>query len=226
MSVEPWDRREYPDPADPISEYIVFIDKQILFYKGKKSQPHDDSPPSGSDKGKIHTIIAKHIFEKDEQYQNMYAEDQAKFMQAVGNCLTYLKGKYKTHHACFKQMGTGVNLLAQVLADFPWYDDLDEIWRDNSMERKSASPPNPGQHIEHPMVVVHDAHNAPDVEDKHIDSALNPLEDHPPTNPSCNIKDHLPYNTMDVDVNPDFTMCEELDYGGIELQHADTMQED
>ncbi|KAG2742980.1 hypothetical protein P692DRAFT_20879120 [Suillus brevipes Sb2] len=110
------------------------------FYEGKKSQPHNDGPPSGSDKGKIHAVITKHIFEKDEMYRSVYAEDQAKFTQAVGNRLTYLKGKYKTNRAHFKQTGAGinpedpgaaVNLLAQVLNDFPWYEDLDEIWRDN-----------------------------------------------------------------------------------------------
>ncbi|KAG2052556.1 hypothetical protein BDR06DRAFT_1021982 [Suillus hirtellus] len=115
-------------------------DHCILFYEGKKSHPSDDGPPSGSDKGKIHAVIAKHIFENDEMYQLMYAEDQMKFTQAVGNRLTYLKGKYKTHRARFKQTGTGVNLeepgaavnlLAQVLSDFPWYEDLNEIWRDN-----------------------------------------------------------------------------------------------
>ncbi|KAG1775878.1 hypothetical protein EV702DRAFT_1233268 [Suillus placidus] len=156
---------------------------------------------------------------------NMYAEDQAKFTQAVGNHLTYLKGKYKTHRARFKQTGAGVNLLAQVLADFPWYDDLDEIWRDNPAyaaktfssapgtdhagdlkaltqptnkgKGKMPPPPNPDQCIEHPMVDVHDTPNAPDVEDEH-----------------------------DVDINADFTMGEELDYDGIEPQHTDTMQED
>ncbi|KAG1795227.1 uncharacterized protein BJ212DRAFT_1306655 [Suillus subaureus] len=113
---------------------------------GKKSQPNNDGPPSGSNKGKIHAVITKHIFEKDEMYKSMYAEDQAKFTQAMGNRLTYyvshilpppfLKGKYKTNCAHFKQTGAGinpedpgtaVNLLAQVLNDFPWYEDLDEI---------------------------------------------------------------------------------------------------
>jgi hypothetical protein len=62
-------------------------DRRILFYEGRKSH-HDDGPPSGSDKGKIHAVIAKQIFEKDEMYQLMYAEDQMKFTQAVGNRLT------------------------------------------------------------------------------------------------------------------------------------------
>ncbi|KAG2335558.1 hypothetical protein BDR05DRAFT_1006680 [Suillus weaverae] len=87
-------------------------------------------------------------------------------------------------------------------------------------------PPDPAQCIKHPMVDVHDTPNAPDVEDERVDSAFNPLEGHPPTNPSCDIDDHLPYHTTDVDINADFTMGEELNYDGIELQHADTMQED
>ncbi|KAG1829453.1 hypothetical protein EV424DRAFT_1535785 [Suillus variegatus] len=171
-------------------------DRRILFYEGKKSHTSDDGPPSGSDKGKIHAVIAKHIFENDEMYQSMYAEDQMKFTQAVGNRLTYLKGKYKTHRARFKQTGAGVNpeepgaavnLLVQVLSDFPWYEDLDEIWRDNpapdatkeQRKRKSLPPPDPDD----PMIIGDDA----PVEDEHIDSA----EGHPPANP---LEDHFPAN--------------------------------
>ncbi|KAG2049423.1 hypothetical protein BDR06DRAFT_1068518 [Suillus hirtellus] len=190
-------------------------DRHILFYEGKKSHPSDDGPPSGSDKGKIHAIIAKHIFKNNEMYQLMYAEDQTKFTQAVGNRLTYLKGKYKTHRVRFKQTGAGVNpeepgtavnLLAQVLSDFLWYEDLDEIWRDNpayaaktfssapgmdhagdfkaltqprSKGKGKASPPNPDD-----LMIIGD--DAP-VEDKYVDGAeghppASPLEDHPPTN--------------------------------------------
>ncbi|KAG0693944.1 hypothetical protein DFH29DRAFT_815849, partial [Suillus ampliporus] len=93
-------------------------DCRILFYEAKRSRPNDDSPLSGSDKGKIYAVIAKHIFEKDQ----------------------ILKGKYKSHRGRFKQTGAGVNpedpgatvnLLAQVLNDFPWYEELDNIWKDN-----------------------------------------------------------------------------------------------
>ncbi|KAG2051223.1 hypothetical protein BDR06DRAFT_1022783 [Suillus hirtellus] len=197
-------------------------DCHILFYEGKKSHPSDDGPPSGSDKGKIHAVITKHIFKNDEMYQSMYAKDQTKFIQAVGNCLTYLKGKYKTHRACFKQTGAGVNLeepgaavnlLAQVLSNFSWYEDLDEIWRDNPMglqspdatkeQRKRKSlPPNPDD-----LMIIGD--DAP-VEDEHVDSAkghpsTSPLEDHPPTNaPPANAPpaNAPPINTPPVNAPP------------------------
>ncbi|KAG1812014.1 hypothetical protein EV424DRAFT_1542320 [Suillus variegatus] len=220
-------------------------DRRILFYEGKKSHTSYDGPPSGSDKGKIHAIIAKHIFENNEIYQSMYAEDQMKFTQAVGNCLTYLKGKYKTHRARFKQTGAGVNpeepgaavnLLAQVLSDFPWYEDLDEIWRDNpayaaktfssapGAKEKEKPPPPPDP--DDPMIIGDDA----PVEDEHIDSA----EGHPPTNP---LEDHFPANpppanpppthdppAHDPPANPppDFAMGEELGYDEQDV----TMQED
>ncbi|KAG2108252.1 uncharacterized protein F5147DRAFT_652971 [Suillus discolor] len=183
-------------------------DRHILFYKGKKSHPSDDGPPSGSDKGKIHAVIAKHIFKNDKMYQSMYAEDQTKFTQAVGNRLTYLKGKYKTHHARFKQTGAGVNLeepgtavnlLAQVLSDFPWYA----------------------------MIIGDDA----PVEDEHVHSA----EGHPPANPPpTNPPPANPPPTNNSPINPppahdpptnpppNFAMGEELDYDEQDV----TMQED
>jgi hypothetical protein len=91
----------------------------------------------------------------------------------------------------------------QVLNDFPWYEDLDEIWRDNpayaaktfssapgtdragglkaltqqkSKGKGKASPPPAPDHTEDSMIVVDDAPNT-------RDDALNPLEDHPPANP-------------------------------------------
>ncbi|KAG1759519.1 hypothetical protein EDD22DRAFT_849186 [Suillus occidentalis] len=84
---------------------------------GKKSQPNNDGPPSGSDKGKIHAVITKHIFEKDEMYKSV------------------LKGKYKTNCVRFKQTGARINpedpgaavsLLVQVLNDFPCTHDLED----------------------------------------------------------------------------------------------------
>ncbi|KAG1810284.1 uncharacterized protein HD556DRAFT_1435996 [Suillus plorans] len=226
-------RWETPN-CNQMSAFVTYLsthpaNHQILFYKGKKFHPSDDSLPSGSDKGKIHAVIAKHIFKKDEMYQLMYAEDQTKFTQAVGNCLTYLKGKYKTHCARFKQTGTGVNpeepgaavnLLVQVLSDFPWYEDLDDIWRDNSAyaaktflaKEKEKPLPLPINDPDDPMIIIDNAPNTHDVEDKHIDSA----EDHPPA-----VNDYLPHDTMDPVIDS-FTMGEELNYDEQDI----TMQED
>ncbi|KAG2106170.1 uncharacterized protein F5147DRAFT_653926 [Suillus discolor] len=154
-------------------------------------------------------------------YQLMYAEDQTKFTQAVGNHLTYLKGKYKTHHAHFKQMGTGVNPEKPVTAVNLLY--LDEIWTDNPVyaakafsstsgtdhvgDLKSLTQPQSKEkgkgkaflplNSDDLMIINDNAPNTRDVEDKHIDST----EDHPPTNP---LKDHSPTNPLEdhPPVNP------------------------
>ncbi|KAG1856334.1 hypothetical protein DFJ58DRAFT_727166 [Suillus subalutaceus] len=217
-----WEKDE-KQAMDQCREHLDIY--QLKIDKGKKSQPNDDGPPSGSDKGKIYAVIAKHIFQKDEMYKSMYAEDQAKFTQAVGNHLTYLKGKYKTNHTRFKQTGAGinpedpgaaVNLLAQVLNDFPWYEDLDEIWRDNpayaaktflsapAKEKKKPPPPDPDGYIEDSMAVIDNAPNTCDVEDERVDSAANP---------SCSVKTNLPYDTTEPVINDDFTMEVEREEG-------------
>ncbi|KAG2357668.1 hypothetical protein BDR07DRAFT_1379977 [Suillus spraguei] len=96
----------------------------------------NEDHPSGSDKTKIHAVIAHHVFENDHEYHDLYSGEPAKFMQAMSNHLTYLRNKYKKSRSCFSQTGTGVdpsqpntgaNLLEQVILDFLWYKALDEI---------------------------------------------------------------------------------------------------
>ncbi|KAG1791494.1 hypothetical protein EV424DRAFT_1354953, partial [Suillus variegatus] len=44
--------------------------------------------PSGSQKNHIWAVIAEVIFEKDEEYKDVYAEDKHKFTMAVSNHIT------------------------------------------------------------------------------------------------------------------------------------------
>ena len=65
------------------------LDSHILFYEGKKSATptasSNEERPSGKDKGEIHRVLAKLIFEGDSEYSAAYAEDTKKFDIAVGN---------------------------------------------------------------------------------------------------------------------------------------------
>ncbi|KAG1799489.1 uncharacterized protein HD556DRAFT_1439869 [Suillus plorans] len=107
-------------------------DARTLFYEGKKTASSStEECPSGRDKGDIHRILLKLIFEKDSEYSALYAEDLKKFDVSVGNrCTAKL---FRDHHDKFNKTSTGVTLLdehaaanlhKQVLLEFPWYDQL------------------------------------------------------------------------------------------------------
>ncbi|KAG0706451.1 hypothetical protein DFH29DRAFT_872231 [Suillus ampliporus] len=107
-------------------------DARTLFYEGKKTATSSsEERPSGRDKGDIHRILSKLIFEKDSEYSAAYAEDPKKFDVSVGNrCTAKL---FRDHHDKFNKTGAGVtpldenaatNLHKQVLLEFLWYDQL------------------------------------------------------------------------------------------------------
>ncbi|KAG1850689.1 hypothetical protein F4604DRAFT_1934373 [Suillus subluteus] len=115
---------------------------------------NNEPAPSGN-KSKIWADIAQQVFKDDTEYGSMYAEEKSKFTQVAGNRLSYLRTKYKKHHSRFKQTGAGVspldasgakNLREQVMMDFPWYDALDGLWKDNlafAPWKGKAPPPVP-----------------------------------------------------------------------------------
>ncbi|KAG2030612.1 hypothetical protein BDR03DRAFT_986979 [Suillus americanus] len=127
--------------TDVLVQYLSVssADCRILFNEGGR-KPDDEGPPSGSDKTKIYAEIARHVFEKDNEYSKLYSEEPGKFTQAMSNRLNYLRAKYKKFHSRFSQTGAGVdpsqpdarnNLLEQVVLEFPWYEALDDIWKHN-----------------------------------------------------------------------------------------------
>lgn len=101
----------------------------MLFNELKKScNPAISEPnPSGSQKNHIWAVIAEVIFEKDEEYKDVYAEDKHKFTMAVSNHITQcvfpplicinslknlsLRNKYKKQCTRFHQTGAGINPL-------------------------------------------------------------------------------------------------------------------
>ncbi|KAG2346328.1 hypothetical protein BDR05DRAFT_945910 [Suillus weaverae] len=113
---------------------------RVLFYESKKACDPSINEPSPGSKSKIWANIAEAVFHHNTEYGTTYIEDRNKFVNAVNNCLTYLKTKYKKHRASFRQTGAGVNpldasraknLREQVLIEFPWYDLLDGLWKDH-----------------------------------------------------------------------------------------------
>ncbi|KAG2040830.1 hypothetical protein BDR03DRAFT_1007614 [Suillus americanus] len=107
----------------------------VLFNESKKARdPTINEPSPSGNKSKIWADIAQQVFENDAEYGSMYVEEKNKFMQVVSNHLSYLRTKYKEYHSHFKQTGAGVNPLdasEQVLLEFPWFDMLDGLWKDN-----------------------------------------------------------------------------------------------
>ncbi|KAG1812332.1 hypothetical protein EV424DRAFT_1349366 [Suillus variegatus] len=109
-------------------------DAHTLFYEGKKTAGSStEERPTGRDKGDIHRILSKLIFEKDSEYSALYAEDPKKFDVSVGNRCTALRKLFRDQHDKFNKTGAGVtpldehaatNLHKQVLLKFPWYDQL------------------------------------------------------------------------------------------------------
>ncbi|KAG2363470.1 hypothetical protein BDR07DRAFT_1483591 [Suillus spraguei] len=103
----------------------------ILFYSDGKQSQSDSDRPSGKDKVLVCTVIVKYIFEDDNKYRNYYAAAPDKFRDSTNN---HINGKkYCECHDRLHATGAGVmpqdegsvqNLHAQILKEFPWYDDL------------------------------------------------------------------------------------------------------
>ncbi|KAG2745638.1 hypothetical protein P692DRAFT_20876865 [Suillus brevipes Sb2] len=55
------------------------VDCQILFYSDGKQSHTDSDRPSGKDKVSICAVIAKCVFEDDEEYADLYAAGPEKF---------------------------------------------------------------------------------------------------------------------------------------------------
>ncbi|KAG2335570.1 hypothetical protein BDR05DRAFT_1026659 [Suillus weaverae] len=131
-----WTRAQDLHHTDTLVTHLTTnpSDARTLFYEGKKTAiSSTDERPSGRDKGDIHRILSKLIFENDSEYSALYAEDLKKFDISVGNRCTALRKLFRDHHDKFNKTGAGVtpldehaatNLHKQVSLEFPWYDQL------------------------------------------------------------------------------------------------------
>lgn len=140
-----WETTDF-DGTTPLVSWLAAhpADCRILFSDNKKNRSAviGTDRPSGKSKADIYLVIARHVFEDDPTYGTRYAVEanQPKFGQAVANRLAYLRGKYKAATDRFGMTGAGinpldplskVNLRAQVSSEFPWFEDLDALWKDN-----------------------------------------------------------------------------------------------
>ncbi|KIK32712.1 hypothetical protein CY34DRAFT_110879 [Suillus luteus UH-Slu-Lm8-n1] len=100
-------------------------DCRILFYSDGKQSHTDGDRPSGKDKVSICAVIAKCVFKDNEEYADLYAAGPDKFRDSVNNHITSLRKRY---HECYDKLhATGAGIMphdAQILKEFPWYDDL------------------------------------------------------------------------------------------------------
>ncbi|KAG2355132.1 hypothetical protein BDR07DRAFT_1493597 [Suillus spraguei] len=190
--------------TDTLVNYLTThpTDCRVLFYSNrKKAMTASDDGPSGSDKGQIHSTLARLIFTDHPKYSAAYSTNPTKFHDAVCNHIGILRTKYKRLKATFNSTGAGVmqtdetqvkNLLDAALLDLPWYTELDAIWHSNpSMAAKTYSsklalvtphtlaPPPP---INGPLPLPH----------IHLLPALFPR------NTASNISPHVPYNAIAV----------------------------
>ncbi|KAG0707170.1 hypothetical protein DFH29DRAFT_995237 [Suillus ampliporus] len=153
---------------------------RVLYYESKKARDPTINEPSPGSKSTIWASIAETVFQNDVDYGTAYAEDRHKFVNAVTNCLTYLKTKYKKHCTSFRQTGAGVNpldasgaknLQEQVLIEFPWYDMLDGLWKDHPAFAPTTISSTPGgkgkgkdqQPVPPPSDIAGDSTEPPDV---------------------------------------------------------------
>ncbi|KIK20057.1 hypothetical protein PISMIDRAFT_13232 [Pisolithus microcarpus 441] len=87
----------------------------------------------------INAVIADTIFRQDRQYGESYASHLVKFASAVASHLITLKNKYRQHASRFKSTGEGINpnnpnyrnLHEQVITEFPFWEECDQLWHGN-----------------------------------------------------------------------------------------------
>ncbi|KAG1850439.1 hypothetical protein F4604DRAFT_1934453 [Suillus subluteus] len=127
-------------------------DCRVLFYSDRKQLHSDGDRPSGKDKVSICAVIAKYVFEGDEEYKDHYKAAPEKFRDSTNNHINSLRKKYCECHDRLHATGTGImpqdentaqNLHAQILQEFPWYDDLVGIMGGNpalSLKTISSRP--------------------------------------------------------------------------------------
>ncbi|KAF8128389.1 hypothetical protein EV363DRAFT_1400563 [Boletus edulis] len=90
---------------------------------------HGDKP-SGKNKKEVVAAIAKHIFGQNPEHSSTYTIDLEKYTTSVTNRLSAQKRTYREHCARFTSTGGGI--FPQVCRVFPYYDDLNSIWKDIS----------------------------------------------------------------------------------------------
>ncbi|KAG1739579.1 hypothetical protein EDB19DRAFT_1828801 [Suillus lakei] len=83
-------------------------DCRILFYSDGKQSQDDGDRPSGKDKVSVCAVIAKHVFERDEEYAGYYAAGPDKFRDSTSNHIIGLAKRYCQGHDKLNATGAGI----------------------------------------------------------------------------------------------------------------------
>ncbi|KAG2752544.1 hypothetical protein P692DRAFT_20726081, partial [Suillus brevipes Sb2] len=125
-------------------------DCRILFSSDAKRPQNDGDRPSGKDKLSVCAVIAKYVFQNDAEYVKHYADEPDKFRDSTNSHINGLRRKYRESYDKLHSTGAGImpedeaqNLHAQILKEFPWYNDLIDIMGGNpaiSLKTVSSRP--------------------------------------------------------------------------------------
>ncbi|KIJ13920.1 hypothetical protein PAXINDRAFT_13241 [Paxillus involutus ATCC 200175] len=105
--------------SHPANRHLLFHDHAAAAHV-----PIPGDKASGKNKREVQAVIAKHLFQTDPVYGTAYAS------------LSTLKRLYRAQRTRLSSTGQGVapgaahpNLLADICAKYPFYNDLDSMWR-------------------------------------------------------------------------------------------------
>ncbi|KIK11478.1 hypothetical protein PISMIDRAFT_19487 [Pisolithus microcarpus 441] len=142
----------YPQLTRDLLTWILQhpADRAVLF--NETMDEKIQGKPHSRCKKDINAVIAETIFRHDRQYGESYAAHPAKFATAVASRLATLKNKYRQHASRFKSTGEGIspddpnhrNLHEKVLAEFPFWDECDQLWHSNPAYNARVFNATPG----------------------------------------------------------------------------------
>lgn len=126
--------QNHPARTDKLVEWLVQhpADCAILF-NGKLD---DLGPPSGKNKQEVNAAIAQSIFGHEEKY----ATHPDKYRDLVMSRINHLEKEWHVLYKKLHSTGAGVhpldgdadpNLHAEIIREFPWFDDLNSVWGSN-----------------------------------------------------------------------------------------------
>ncbi|KAG1724171.1 hypothetical protein EDB19DRAFT_1915652 [Suillus lakei] len=125
-------------------------DCQNLFSSDAKQPQNDNDHPLGKDKVSVCAVIMKYVFQNDAEYVDYYTAEPEKFQDSMNSHINRLRRKYCNSYDKLHVTGTGImledeaqNLHAQIMKEFPWYDELVGIMEGNlaiSLKMVSSRP--------------------------------------------------------------------------------------
>ncbi|KAF8142078.1 hypothetical protein EV363DRAFT_1150359, partial [Boletus edulis] len=115
-------------------------------------------------KSVLYAELAEYIFKDDEQFAERWQQDSKPFVAGTEHrdkeyvFTLLLRKKYTEQVKCLGQTGFGLTIeqlqtsayssvIAQIVVDFPWFEDLHGWWKDNPVCNRSFSTAHPEQNF-------------------------------------------------------------------------------